>query len=163
MKESVFQYELKKTIEDEGGWCEKFPDMPRFKGSRFIPEKCADYSATVNGRPILIECKLIKKVEPIHYKFFESSSERKEKLYWTEYHQVRELKRFNDNHPNNQAYYAINLRIPYKVNQLIILHIEMFMSMYLKSDYISKEQLIVLAKNGIHGTKKRFPGITKKL
>lgn len=161
MKESIFQYELKKTIEEEGGWAEKFPDMPKTGDTRFIPKKPADLIAVVNKKPVLIECKIIKEVKNIRPNFFGNTKEKKEKVHWTQYHQVKELIRFY--HQGCDSYYAINLRTPRKINQLILLHIEQFLSMFLTKEIITKDELLKLADFGIKGAKKRFPGLTKKL
>lgn len=161
MKESIFQGELKNSIIEEGGWCEKFPDGIRTKETRFIPSKPADLIAVVDQKPILIECKIIKEIKNIRPHFFGNTKERKEKIHWSEYHQVKELAKFHKQ--GCRAYYAINLRIPRKENQLFFLPISWFFSYFSKNEMIEKCQLLLLASDGITGKKKRFKGITKKL
>ena len=59
MKESIFQTEVKYSIIEQGGWCEKFPDMPKFPGqSRFIPTKPFDLIGIWDSIPFAIECKM---------------------------------------------------------------------------------------------------------
>jgi hypothetical protein len=161
MHEKIFQGELKKSIEAEGGLCYKFPDMILTQNTRFIPEKPADLIAVVNNKPILIECKMIKEIKNIRPNFFGNTKEKKEKVHWSEYRQVKELFKFYKN--GNDAYYAINLRVSRKINQLILIHIEMFLSYFLSNDMITKEKLIELGRQGIEGSKGLFTGITKKI
>ena len=42
MRESDFQKEVKNSINEQGGWCKKFPDMPAFKVN------LKEYDALVN-------------------------------------------------------------------------------------------------------------------
>jgi len=161
MKESIFQYELKKTIEEAGGICYKFPDSIMTSETRFIPPKPADLIAIIDRRAILIECKIIKEVKNIYSHFFGNTKEKKEKINWQDYHQVKELYKFFEK--GNDAYYAINLKIPRQINKLILIHIKTFYNIFIEKNVITKEELIQLAENGTQGTKKRFPGIVKKI
>lgn len=155
MRESQFQQELKKTFEDAGCWSIKIPDSIRTKETRFIPKKCADLIAVVDGTPILIECKQIKEIKDIKFNFFGNTKEKKEKLHWREYHQYKELKKF-EKKGRGYAYYAINVRTPNKINKLIFLSMEQFELIYKNDKPITKAQLLELCKIGIQGKKGRF-------
>ncbi len=152
MKESQFQREVKKTFEEFGHWCEKFPDSIRSADTRFIPSKPSDLIAVIDGKGILIECKLIKKIGRINKNFFGNTKEKKEKVDFREFHQVKELKRFKDT-TGNPAFYYINIRLPRQLNSLIALEIDEFISIFSTKDYISKEEVEEHIYLGIPGAK----------
>jgi len=157
MKETVFQQELKKTIEEAGGWCKKFPDSIRTAQTRFIPEKPADLIAYIENTNILIECKMIKKIKSIPYSFFGNTKEKKNKVHWEEYHQYKELIEFTEK-TNGMAYYAINIRVqePKRINKMILINVHYFKQLFSFNDRIEKEDLEMMSHVGINGGYQRF-------
>jgi hypothetical protein len=157
MKESQFHREVINTFEDYGWWCYKIPDSIKTAETRFIPPKPCDLIA-IDQNPILIECKILKKIGRINKKFFANTKEKKQDIPFTEYHQIKELKSFKDT-TGNPAFYFINIRIPYKINELIIIEIDELIAMFEYRDYLSKESVEEKIELAIPGYKKMFKSI----
>ena len=154
MKESIFQGELKKTFESYGVWCEKFPDGIKTRDTRFIPSKPADMIVVGKHSSILVECKQIRKIGKVNRNFFGNDKEKKDKVEFFNYRQVRELVRFS-HFTGQKAYYAINIRCK-GVNSLVFWNVNEFIEYFIKNDCIQKEELLFMAKTGIPGRKKLF-------
>ena len=135
MNESTFQQELKKSIHEQGGWAEKFPDAPRYNnicqncgtevqgGSRFIPTKRFDIIAKYQGKPIGIECKIASSYNAFPLSKFQSSKEKKNDIPWQEWNQVKSLRDFEDNQ-GSTAWVFLNIRNGDKrINDLIVISI----------------------------------------
>lgn len=153
----MFQGELKKTMEHYGVWCAKFPDSIKTAGTRFIPTKPADLIAVCNRTPFLIECKMIKKIGKINYKFFGSTKEKKENLSFSEFRQVKELNKFRAN-CGYPAFYAINVRVERKYNVLLFFEVSEMEQMFRQKDHISRNELLEHIDLGIRGHKGLFTG-----
>jgi len=157
MKESVFQGELKRTMNNYGVWGAKFPDGIKTAQTRFIPEKPSDFIFVRKGVPFLVECKMIKKIGRINYKFFGSTKEKTEGIPFHEFRQVKEMDKFrimND----CPAFYAINVRVERKYNVLIFFELSEALHIFRQKDYISREELLEHMELGIRGYKGMFRG-----
>ena len=65
MRESKFITEVKNSIFEYGGWAYKLADLPASMtpGLRYSPDKPCDLIASINGKCIGIECKMLRKYE----------------------------------------------------------------------------------------------------
>jgi hypothetical protein len=75
MKEVDFCTKVKNSLIALGAWAYKIPDSPIFKGNAqsFTPAKPCDLVAGINGRLVLIECKVIKRLSQFKLSLFRPS------------------------------------------------------------------------------------------
>lgn len=100
MKESNFTNELKASFRDiTNSFYFKIPDMPHFRGARtkFDVKKPFDAFSVIEGRPIAIEAKMIKKWKPFGLKELRPN-------------QVEALDAFE--RAGGESYVFLNVRIP---------------------------------------------------
>lgn len=108
MKESNFIRDVIFSIKSQGKWAYKIPDMPSsymIKG-RFNPEKPCDIISFLGMVSALIECKQQKKYEAFGIRHLRES-------------QIEALDEIVDLEIG-QSYVFLNVRVPRKINKLII-------------------------------------------
>lgn len=147
MKESIFQVEIKKSIEDAGGWCKKFPDTIRdFKNpdspTRFIPRKPFDLIAVYKGIPVAIECKQMKMWKALNCKVMQSAKDKRDDLPFYEWNQIKELNEFEQK-GEGQSFLFLNIRIASPQENVLIWFpwYELFMIWNAEPTFINKPTL----------------------
>lgn len=106
MIEADFSGELVKSLKMAGAWAFKIPDAPYSKAIKRRPiYKHYDISAVYQAMPIAIECKLLHGFEAFGIRHLRES-------------QINALT--NHSRCGGLAFVALNVRIPYQENRLII-------------------------------------------
>jgi len=72
LNEKHFNTEIVNSLKDQGAWAYKIPDMPSslMIGGRFNPDKPCDIIASVSGRFVGIEGKMLKEMKGISLSLF---------------------------------------------------------------------------------------------
>lgn len=99
MKEAVFNTEISRSINSQGGWYYKVADSPTswtMKQTRYTPVKPCDGFGMYQGIGFLVECKQIKKWQSLSLKAFRQN-------------QIESLSRFYE--LGGKSFVFLNIRI----------------------------------------------------
>jgi hypothetical protein len=110
MKESMFNYEVVRSLKKLGCWAYKIPDFPQSMvvGARFNPEKPCDIVAFVGKMGIGIEGKMIRKYESFGSRNLRPS-------------QIKNMDEMEDRDDSAGAFIFLNVRqVSPRLNRLII-------------------------------------------
>lgn len=173
MKESKFQKEIIDSIRSIGGHAEKFPDSIRQSpmkkcpvcgnsffdnsGTRFIPTKPYDISATIDGISLAIECKQLKELKSFHINSFRSNKEKENDIGFYEWNQISKLMEHRASGGRSYAFLNIRTKEP-RLNYLLILNITFIIELY-ESGHMSLKKYELeemIEEQGIKGSKGLF-------